>query len=113
MTNNAAAVLAWSLTLSGSEGTKAAEEGAVVGAAQAENNWAVQQGGGQSPSAHGWFGQGRNSEKFHHITGNREMRTEWFVRTCVFTTGDLQISCTQPGDLEPNFHQFPDGQWQK
>lgn len=38
MTNNAAAVLAWSLTLSGSEGTKAAEEGAVVGAAQAENN---------------------------------------------------------------------------
>lgn len=45
MTNNAAAVLAWSLTLSGSEGTKAAEEGAAVGAAQAENNCGVQEGG--------------------------------------------------------------------
>lgn len=49
MTNNAAAVLAWSLTLSGSEGTKAAEEGAVVGTAQAENNCGVQQGGDKAP----------------------------------------------------------------
>lgn len=53
MTNNAAAVLAWSLTLSGSEGTKAAEEGAVVGAALAENNCAVQQGGGKVPVPRG------------------------------------------------------------
>lgn len=67
MTNNAAAVLAWSLTLSGSEGTKAAGEGAVVGAAQAGNNCGVQQGGDK---AHRWFGQGRNIEMFCHITGN-------------------------------------------
>lgn len=49
MTNNAAAVLAWSLTLSGTEGTKAAQEGAVIGAAQAENNCGVLQGGDKAP----------------------------------------------------------------
>ena len=31
--------LPWSLTLSGSEAPKGAEERALVGAAQAENNW--------------------------------------------------------------------------
>lgn len=58
MTNNAAAVLAWSLTLSGSEGTKAAEEGAAVGAAQAGNNCGVQQGGDKAPVPTGGLERG-------------------------------------------------------
>lgn len=71
ITNNAAAVLAWSLTLSGSEVTNAAQEGAVIGITQEDDDCAAFSKVGadqrQSPNAHRCYRQKRNFEKWSFI----------------------------------------------